>query len=216
MDLQAAEKENNLRNEPQIIAFKNAIKAKHNLMKQQADVEAAKAEFTPEQQAEIDQVIAEKGPVRNTAGANGKLDDDEFWKAFEIIVTLQIRYQHRAIHDNASERRALLLSNQQPQYESIVQEMLEDIEKSKGQLGTAILGALSIEPNLYDRSAQLINSTQETKAKASQIVSRVEIAERSKLMGEGSKALSKAEGLKRIKQIEQKKGEIMTEILLAV
>ena len=153
VDLQAAEKENNLRNEPQIIAFKNAIKAKHNLMKQQADVEAAKSKFTPEQQAEIDQVIAEKGPVRNTAGANGKLDDDEFWKAFEIIVTLQIRYQHRAIHDNASERRALLLSNQQPQYESIVQEMLEDIAKSKGQLGTAILGALSIEPNLYDRSA---------------------------------------------------------------
>ena len=35
-------------------------------------------------------------------------------------------------------------------------------------------------------------------------------------MGESSKALSKAEGLKRIKQIEQKKGEIMTEILLAV
>ena len=111
VDLQAAEKENNLRNEPEIIAFRNSIKAKHSLMKVQAVVEAAKAKFTAEQQAEIDQVIAEKGPVRNTAGANGKLDEEEFWKAFEIIVTLQVRYQHRAMHDNAQERRALLLSN---------------------------------------------------------------------------------------------------------
>ena len=35
-------------------------------------------------------------------------------------------------------------------------------------------------------------------------------------MGEASKNLSKEEGLKRIKQVEQKKGEIMTEILVAV
>ena len=31
--------------------------------------------------------------------------------------------------------------------------MLEDIDKSKGDMGTAVLGALDIEPNLYDRSA---------------------------------------------------------------
>ena len=48
VDLQAAEKENNLRNEPEIIAFKNSIKAKHSLMKVQAVVEAAKAKFTTE------------------------------------------------------------------------------------------------------------------------------------------------------------------------
>jgi len=49
-------------------------------------------------------------------GLDGKMIAEEFWKVFEIMVTLQIRFAHRITHEKAAERRALIKADKKQDY----------------------------------------------------------------------------------------------------
>lgn len=216
-DMLAAEKEFKLDQDPELIALKNANKARREQQQQEAQKDAIKdikASITPEQQAEIDELIAEKGPVDATPSADGKLEEDEFWKAFEIMVSLQIRYAHRITHRTAEERRALLKAGQKQQYAEAMQQMLQSTHKSKGQVHIAVLSSLNIEPALYEKSTGSIKESEERQKRAKATMQRIEIDERSKLMGSSYEPLTREVALERIKQVETKKGEFVAGIMI--
>lgn len=76
--------------------------------KQEAQKKNLLEAVTPEQTAEIKAMIESMGEIDLTIGIDGKLKNDEFWKVFEIMVTMQIRQAHRITHDKAAERRGLM------------------------------------------------------------------------------------------------------------
>ena len=96
-DLLYAQKNWDLDNDPDVLAAKNANQAKKQDFKQKAKSEAidkmrGALKVTPEQQAEIDELIAAQGPVNVAPNSEGTLDKTEFMKLFQLICTLQVRY----------------------------------------------------------------------------------------------------------------------------
>jgi len=78
----------------------------------------------------------------------------------------------------------------------------------------AVLSTLGIDTALYEKSTSGIKASEEKQAKAKATMQRVEMDERSKLMGDGYEPLSREVALERIKQIESKKGEFVAGIMI--
>ena len=91
---------------------------------------------------------------------------------------------------------------------------MQATQKSKGQVHITVLSSLGIDPNLYDKSTESIKSSPEMQAKAKETMMRLEIAERSALMGENYEPLTKEVALERIQQVESKKGEFVSGIMI--
>lgn len=61
-------------------------------------------------------VDSKKDNIDMNPGLDGKMIAEEFWKVFEIMVTLQIRFAHRITHEKAAERRALIKADKKQDY----------------------------------------------------------------------------------------------------
>ena len=92
--------------------------------------------------------------------------------------------------------------------------MFQTLNNSKGLVHVAVLSSLGIDFPLYDAKIEMINNTVEMQAKAKEITQRIEITERSALMGENYEPLTKEVALKRIKQIETKKSEFVAKLMI--
>ena len=88
--------------------------------------------ISPEQKAEIKIMIETMGEIDLTTGPDGKLKIEEFWKVFEIMVTMQIRYAHRITHKKAAERRALRTASSKKEYTAILMSTIQQLQNSKG------------------------------------------------------------------------------------
>ena len=89
-------------------------------------------DVTSQQKCEIDikEMKRSMGEIDLTIGIDSTLKVKEFWKVYEIILTMQIRLNHRIMHDKATERRALMKAGKNKEYEFILQETLENLQKS--------------------------------------------------------------------------------------
>jgi len=114
-DILHATKKYNLNDDPEINAIKNAHKQKREDSKKSKAEDMKKGllnSLPAGTLQEIKDEIASKGEINKTNTMDGMLDPNEFWKVFEIMVTLQIRFAHRITHEKAAERRALLKAGQ--------------------------------------------------------------------------------------------------------
>ena len=61
--------------------------------------------MSEEDMAVIKAEVEALGTLDLSTGLDGKLKSDEFWKVFELMVKLQIRFAHQITHKDAAQRR---------------------------------------------------------------------------------------------------------------
>jgi len=88
------------------------------------------------------------------------------------------------------------------------------MQKSKGVVHVGTLDCLGIDVALYDKSTKAINESPEMQQRAKETMARIEVAERSRLMGEGYTPMTREVTIERIKKIEDKKSEFVAGIMV--
>lgn len=104
-------------------------------------------------------MIESMGEIDLTMGIDGKLKIDEFWKVFEIMVTMQIRQAHRITHDKAAERRGLMKADKKKEYAELLQATLQMLQKSKGSVHVATLHIIGMDADSYQKSTKAIGES---------------------------------------------------------
>ena len=118
-------------------------------------------DVTSQQKCEIDikEMKRSMGEIDLTMGIDGKLKIDEFWKVFEIMVTMQIRQAHRITHDKAAERRGLMKADKKKEYAELLQATLQMLQKSKGSVHVATLHIIGMDADSYQKSTKAIGES---------------------------------------------------------
>ena len=107
-------------------------------------------------------------------------------------------------------RRAILATDNRPEYAKHLQQMIGNLAKSKQQVVLAVLDSYGIDPQLYDKSNKVVGG-ELMKAAAAEI----EVSENMKQMASDYEPLSREVALQRLEEIELKKMEFMAGVIIA-
>ena len=92
--------------------------------------------------------------------------------------------------------------------------MLQQVEMKSNSIHSVAFVTLGISPQLFVKSREATLNTPENVKRAEEINRRVELAERTELMGAGYEPMSREDAIKKIAVIEEKKVEYVAGMII--